>query len=95
MAVGNEPFLSSYNNTYDNITFPALQNVQKALDKAGVGDKIKATVALNADVYESLSDKPSGGDFRKDVKDIMIQIIKFLHQNKAPFVVNIYPFLSL
>ncbi|KAI5582291.1 hypothetical protein BDE02_07G075700 [Populus trichocarpa] len=95
VAVGNEPFLSSYNNTYDNITFPALQNVQKALDKAGVGDKIKATVALNADVYESLSDKPSGGDFRKDIKDIMIQIIKFLHQNKAPFVVNIYPFLSL
>uniref|UniRef100_A0A6N2LK06 glucan endo-1,3-beta-D-glucosidase n=1 Tax=Salix viminalis TaxID=40686 RepID=A0A6N2LK06_SALVM len=95
VAVGNEPFLSSYNNTFDNITFPALQNVQKALDKAGVGDKIKATVALNADVYESHSDKPSDGDFRKDIKDLMIKIVKFLHQNKSPFVVNIYPFLSL
>ncbi|CAK7337806.1 unnamed protein product [Dovyalis caffra] len=95
VAVGNEPFLSSYNNTFDNITFPALQNVQKALDKAGVGDKIKATIPINADVYESPSNKPSDGNFRKDVKDVMVQIVKFLQQNKAPFVVNIYPFLSL
>lgn len=95
MAVGNEPFLTSYNGTYNKVTFPALQNIQKALDKAGVGDKIKATVALNADVYESLTNKPSDGNFRRDIKDIMIQIAEFLHQNKAPFVVNIYPFLSL
>ncbi|OVA08127.1 Glycoside hydrolase [Macleaya cordata] len=95
VAVGNEPFLKSYNGSFMKTTFPALQNIQKALDEAGLGDKIKATIPLNADVYESANDKPSGGKFRDDIKDLMHQIVKFLHDNKAPFVVNIYPFLSL
>lgn len=95
VGVGNEPFLTSYNGSFVKSTFPALQNVQKALDEAGVGDKIKATVPLNADVYESSSDKPSDGDFRADIKDQMVEIVKFLNDNNAPFSVNIYPFLSL
>ncbi|KAK9271919.1 hypothetical protein L1049_002285 [Liquidambar formosana] len=95
VAVGNEPFLTAYNGTYMKPTFPALKNIQKALDEAGVGNKIKATIPLNADVYESASNKPSGGDFRKDMKSLMVQIVQFLHSNDAPFVVNIYPFLSL
>lgn len=38
---------------------------------------------------------PSGGDFRSDINDYMIQIVKFLSDNGAPFTVNIYPFISL
>ncbi|XP_015886832.2 glucan endo-1,3-beta-glucosidase 8 [Ziziphus jujuba] len=95
VGVGNEPFLKSYNGSFVKSTFPALQNVQKALDEAGVGDKIKATVPLNADVYESSSDKPSDGNFRPDIKDQMVEIVQFLNDNNAPFSVNIYPFLSL
>lgn len=78
-------------------TLPALQNIQKALDEAGVGDKIKATVPLNADVYDSPASNPlpSAGNFRFDIRDLMVQLVKFLHSNDAPFVVNIYPFLSL
>lgn len=53
VAVGNEPFLSSYNGSFLNVTFPALQNIQNALNEAGHGDSIKATVPLNADVYNS------------------------------------------
>ncbi|CAL5421071.1 unnamed protein product [Camellia sinensis] len=97
VAVGNEPFLKSYNNSFLNITFPALQNIQNALNEAGLGDTIKATVPLNADVYESPQSNPvpSAGIFRSDISDLMTQIAQFLHQNNAPFTVNIYPFLSL
>ncbi|WCJ31722.1 O-Glycosyl hydrolases family 17 protein [Euphorbia peplus] len=93
VAVGNEPFLKAYNGSFDKTTFPALQNIQKALDEAKVGDTIKAVVPLNADVYEG--DKPSEGDFRKDIKSKMMDIVKHLAQHKSPFVVNIYPFISL
>lgn len=97
VAVGNEPFLSSYNNSFLNVTFPALQNIQTALNEANVGGTIKATVPLNADVYNSPSSNsvPSAGRFRADISDLMTQIVQFLNQNGAPFTVNIYPFLSL
>lgn len=97
VAVGNEPFLKSYNNSFLNTTFPALQNIQNALNEAGHGSSIKATVPLNADVYFSPDDNPvpSAGRFREDINDLMTQIVKFMSQNNAPFTVNIYPFLSL
>lgn len=91
--MGNEPFLSSYNGSFVNITFPALKNIQSALNDAGLGDKIKATVPMNADVYDGAL--PSAGHFRNDTSSQMTQIAQFLSQNNAPFTVNIYPFLSL
>ncbi|KAM2890149.1 hypothetical protein COP2_008610 [Malus domestica] len=97
VAVGNEPFLSSYNGSFLNVTFPALQNIQNALNEAGVGDSVKATVPLNADVYDSPVDNPvpSAGRFRTDILQLMTEIVQFLDKNKAPFTINIYPFLSL
>ncbi|KAF6997092.1 hypothetical protein CFC21_013347 [Triticum aestivum] len=95
VAVGNEPFLKSYNGSFINITFPALKNMQRALDEAGV--MVKAVVPLNADVYNSpeKTPVPSAGSFRKDINTLMVSIVNFLHRNDAPFVVNIYPYLSL
>lgn len=87
--------MKSYNNTFVKPTLPALKNVQRALNEAGYGRTIKASVPLNGDVYESKSNLPSDGVFRKDVRDIMQQLVKFLRDNDAPFIVNIYPFLSL
>ncbi|KAK2978225.1 hypothetical protein RJ640_024258 [Escallonia rubra] len=97
VAVGNEPFLHSYNGTYLQSTLPALKNVQEALNHAGVGSQIKATVPFNADIYYSPESNPvpSAGDFRPEIRDLTIQIIQYLFQNDAPFTVNIYPFLSL
>lgn len=98
VAVGNEPFLKSYNNSFLNVTLPALENIQNALNQAGHGDTVKATVPLNADVYESpdLNNAvPSAGIFRPDISGLMTQIVQFLNKNSAPFIVNIYPFLSL
>lgn len=76
-------------------TFPALQNVQAALIKAGLGRDVKVTIPINADVYQSDSGVPSGGDFRPDIHDLMMKIIKFLSDNGCPLTINIYPFLSL
>ena len=97
MAVGNEPFLAAYKGSFIKATLPALENIQNALNDAGVGDRIKATVPLNADVYNSPAKTPvpSAGRFRSDISGVMTDIVKFLAKNKAPFTVNIYPFLSL
>ncbi|XP_051131102.1 glucan endo-1,3-beta-glucosidase 5-like [Andrographis paniculata] len=95
VAVGNEPFLKTYNGKFTQTTFPALQNIQAALIKAGLGRDVKATVPLNADVYQSDSGLPSGGNFRPDIHDLMVSMVKFLSNNDAPLVINIYPFLSL
>lgn len=95
VAVGNEPFLQTYNGSFIQSTLPALQNIQGALIKTGLSSQVKVTVPLNADVYQSPSGRPSDGDFRTDIHDLMLSIIKFLSDNGAPFTVNIYPFISL
>lgn len=95
VAVGNEPFLTAFNGSYIKLTFPAMENIQKALNEASYGKKIKVTTPLNADVYESASNQPSDGQFRSDIHDTMKDIVNFLNRNDAPFMVNIYPFLSL
>ncbi|KAM3283430.1 glucan endo-1,3-beta-glucosidase 8-like [Capsicum chacoense] len=97
VAVGNEPFLRSYNGTYLQYILPALKNVQEAINKAGLGAVVKATIPFNADIYYSpeLNQVPSAGDFRPEVRDLTLQIVQYLYSNDAPFVVNIYPFLSL
>ncbi|XP_004289017.1 PREDICTED: glucan endo-1,3-beta-glucosidase 6 [Fragaria vesca subsp. vesca] len=95
IAVGNEPFLKTYKDTFLKTTFPALQNIQAALIKAGLGRQVKVTVPLNADVYQTDTGLPSGGDFRSDIHSLVLSIIKFLSDNGGALTINIYPFLSL
>ncbi|KAK8331734.1 hypothetical protein V6Z11_A10G093700 [Gossypium hirsutum] len=47
VAVGNEPFLAAYNGTYNDLTLPAMKNILKALNEAGVGKDIKVSTPLN------------------------------------------------
>ncbi|KAK7262056.1 hypothetical protein RJT34_29616 [Clitoria ternatea] len=93
VAVGNEPFLTSYNGQYQNMVMPAIQNLQQSLVKANLASYIKLVVPCNADAYES--SLPSQGAFRPELTQIMTQLVQFLNSNGAPFMVNIYPFLSL
>ncbi|KAK4485959.1 hypothetical protein RD792_008611 [Penstemon davidsonii] len=95
VAVGNEPFLATYNGTFLRTTYPALRNIQNALVKANHGNQVKVTVPLNADVYTSPDGLPSNGDFRADIHPYMLQIVQLLNENGAPFTINIYPFISL
>ncbi|CAL9768085.1 unnamed protein product [Musa acuminata subsp. burmannicoides] len=94
-SIGNEPFSETYNGSFLQTTFPALQNIQGALIKAGLSSQVKVTIPLNADVYQSSSGRPSDGDFRADIHDLVLAIVKFHSDNAAPFTVNIYPFISL
>lgn len=95
VAIGNEPFLKNYKDMFTHTIYPALENIQAALIKAGLGRQVKVTIPINADVYQSQSGNPSGGDFRPDIRDLMLRIIKFLSDNGGPLTINIYPFLSL
>ncbi|KAK8970066.1 Glucan endo-1,3-beta-glucosidase 8 [Platanthera guangdongensis] len=95
VAVGNEPFLTSYNSSFLGTTLPALKNIQRALEESGLGDQIKVVVPLNADVYDSASGVPSGGLFRSNIRGLMADVVGFLRSKNSPFMVNIYPFLSL
>ncbi|CAH8261695.1 unnamed protein product [Arabidopsis lyrata] len=96
IAVGNEPFLQTYNGTYVEFTLPALINIQRALEEADLKG-VKVTVPFNADIYFSpeANPVPSAGDFRPELRDATIEIINFLYSHDSPFTVNIYPFLSL
>lgn len=93
IAVGNEPFLSSYSGQFQSYVIPALLNIQQSLAKANLASYIKLVVPCNADAYES--SLPSQGAFRPDLAPILTQLVEFLNSNGSPFVVNIYPFLSL
>ncbi|KAJ7548334.1 hypothetical protein O6H91_07G007500 [Diphasiastrum complanatum] len=96
VAVGNEPFLKAYNGTFQNVTVPALENIQNSLLNANLGGQVKAIVPLNADVLsDGNSQLPSAGTFRGDIQPIMKDLLSLLDKNQAPFTVNIYPYLSL
>lgn len=93
VAVGNEPFLTSYSGQYQSYVVPAMMNLQQSLAKANLAGMIKLVVPCNADAYES--SLPSQGAFRPELTQIMTQLVTFLNSNGSPFIVNIYPFLSL
>lgn len=93
VAVGNEPFLTSYSGQFQSYVVPAMLNLQQSLVKANLVGSVKLVVPCNADAYESTV--PSQGAFRPELTQIMTQLLSFLNSNGSPFVVNIYPFLSL
>ncbi|KAF3451912.1 hypothetical protein FNV43_RR08008 [Rhamnella rubrinervis] len=93
IAVGNEPFLTSYSGQFESYVLPAMQNLQQSLTKVNLAGYVKLVVPCNADAYES--SLPSQGAFRPDLMQIMTPLVSFLNSNGSPFVVNIYPFLSL
>ncbi|KAK4270871.1 hypothetical protein QN277_019639 [Acacia crassicarpa] len=93
IAVGNEPFLTSYNGQFQNLVMPAILNLQQSLVKANLAGYVKLVVPCNADAYEA--SLPSQGTFRPELTQIITQLVQFLNANGSPFVVNIYPFLSL
>ncbi|KAF5728825.1 hypothetical protein HS088_TW21G00979 [Tripterygium wilfordii] len=93
IAAGNEPFLSSYAGQFQNYVVPALLNLQQSLAKANLAGYVKLVVPCNADAYES--NIPSQGAFRPELLQIITQLVSFLNSNGSPFIVNIYPFLSL
>ncbi|KAL5720928.1 hypothetical protein ACHQM5_013552 [Ranunculus cassubicifolius] len=95
IAVGNEPFLQSYGKQFQPFVIGAVTNIQIALTKAKLDNKVKVVVPCHSDAFLSESGLPSKGHFRPDLNKTMIQILTFLTKNRSPFFVNMYPFLSI
>ncbi|XP_052171301.1 glucan endo-1,3-beta-glucosidase, acidic-like [Diospyros lotus] len=93
IAVGNE--VSPVNGAAQYVPYvvPAMQNVQTAVSAAGLADKIKVSTSVETGLLGE-SSPPSKGVFKADVQSYLDQIISFLVNNKAPLLVNVYPYIS-
>ncbi|KAI3738125.1 hypothetical protein L2E82_28144 [Cichorium intybus] len=95
VAVGNEvdPDPSHGTSQYVNFVLPAMQNVQNAINAAGLGNQIKVSTATYTGLLGS-SFPPSDGAFGNGVQGFIGPIIGFLVQNNLPMLANIYPYFS-
>ncbi|XAR69494.1 Glucan endo-1,3-beta-D-glucosidase [Bertholletia excelsa] len=88
IAVGNEVDTSN-----GNVLLSALRNVQSAINAAGLGNQIKVSTAIDTGLLGA-SSPPSKGAFKPEVLSFIQPIINFLVANKAPLLVNLYPYFS-
>ena len=87
IAVGNEVIpgdLAQY-------VLPAMQNIQNALNAAGLGG-IKVSTSVSQDVVRGFP--PSAGVFSPESQSVMQQIVQFLAANGSPLLANVYPYFS-
>src|SRR5262249_13604106 len=91
LCVGNEPLSAWYNHQYDNLLVPAMQNVQQALQQAGL--RIGVTVPLNYSIMGN-SYPPSAGQFDSNLIPIINNACGVMAATGAPFMINVYPFLD-
>ena len=92
LCVGNEPLGAWHKGRYVKHLVPAMQNVQKALQKAGL--QIGVTVPLNYSIMGT-SYPPSAGAFDPGLVTIITAACKVMSTSHAPFMVNVYPFLDV
>ncbi|KAK4492104.1 hypothetical protein RD792_002901 [Penstemon davidsonii] len=94
IAVGDEPFLQSYGEQFYPFVVGAAANVQAALSKANLAEKVKVVVPFSSDAFQSELGLPSKARFRTDVNRTMIELLTFLNKHRAPLFVTISPFQS-
>ncbi|XP_031129466.1 glucan endo-1,3-beta-D-glucosidase-like [Ipomoea triloba] len=92
VTVGNE-VMSSGEQSLVSQLLPAMQNVQKALNAASLGGKIKVSTVHSMAVM-SQSDPPSSGAFNPATGDTMKALLQFHKENGSPFMINPYPFFA-
>lgn len=90
IAVGNEVLPSTNDILY---LFPAMKNIQTAIQNNDLQNNIKVSTALTMSVIGN-GFPPSKGAFRDDVKDTMISMLKFLSDHRSPFMANVYPYFA-
>ncbi|MFQ6669960.1 hypothetical protein Gotur_035003 [Gossypium turneri] len=90
IAVGNEV---EPQDPFARFFFPAMQNVHKAIVKAGLGNQIKVSTATFFGAME-VSYPPSQGKLRGDYQQLLGRVITCLRNNGAPLLVNVYPYFS-
>ncbi|XP_010273330.1 PREDICTED: glucan endo-1,3-beta-glucosidase-like [Nelumbo nucifera] len=88
IAVGNEVDLQ-----YFQYVLPAMRNIQRAVEAAGLQNQVKVTTAT----YSAVLDKtypPSNSVFRAEYLQYMWPIIGFLAEKGSPLCANIYPYFA-
>ncbi|XP_045823044.1 glucan endo-1,3-beta-glucosidase 9 [Trifolium pratense] len=94
VAIGDEPFLKSYGEQFHPFTIGAAMNIQAALKKAKLDNKVKVVVPCSFDSFESRSNSSTEVHFRSDLNKTMIELLTFLDKHGSPFFVTISPFVT-
>ena len=73
-----------------------MKNIQTALQNANLQNKIKvSTTHASESVIGNALIPPSTGVFLEDVKETMVSVLKFLSDNRAPFMANVLSIFQL
>ncbi|QHN93109.1 hypothetical protein HN51_051891 [Arachis hypogaea] len=97
IAVGNEYLTTTIDNNDDhldpNALFKAMQNLHSVLASHGLDRKIKVTTPHSMAVLAS-SFPPSSATFAMNLVPVMTDIVTFLADTGAPFMINAYPYFA-
>ncbi|KAI3472238.1 hypothetical protein Pfo_029726 [Paulownia fortunei] len=77
--------------TFLDSAIKTLEFMQNALNDAGYGDQIKATLPNAYTIIKDNITRPSEAEFRDEIKEEMNRTIRFLQENNAPFVLEMFP----
>lgn len=80
-------------NNVSALVVPAMENVLKALKKAGLHKKIKVSTTHSLGVL-SRSFPPSAGAFDSGHAFFLKPMLEFLAENQSPFMIDIYPYYA-
>lgn len=90
--VGNEVMSYNDRNLMAQL-LPAMQNLQNALDAAGLAGKIKVSTVHSMAVLGQ-SDPPSSGSFDPSIADLLKGLLSFNSATGSPFAINPYPYFA-
>ncbi|PWA89699.1 glucan endo-1,3-beta-glucosidase [Artemisia annua] len=91
ISVGNEVDPDKGSGRFLSFVLPAMKNVQKAIQDAGL--QIKVSTATYTGLLKT-SYPPSDGAFKDNVVGYIQPIIRFLSENNSPMLANIYPYFA-
>ncbi|KAK6124661.1 hypothetical protein DH2020_041596 [Rehmannia glutinosa] len=77
--------------TFLNSALNALEFIQTALNEAGYGDLVKATLPHPFTILKDNITKPSEAEFKDVIKEEILRLIRFIQANDAPFVIELFP----